>query len=268
MTDEVAISTSNTSFQPGFLDIAGLGENRGWTTNLLITVVIMLATVIASPSATFTTIVNFNGTNGSGPLMTSLVQGKDGNLYGTTTYGGPGGADGYGTVFIMTPAGVLTTIYSFGNTPDGANPEAGLILGTDGNFYGTTSEGGANGLGTVFKITPAGKLTILHSFNGEDGEIPVAGLVEGTDGTFYGTTESGGPDSSPYGTIFKITPKGKLTTLHDFDGTDGWQPEAALVEGTDRKFFGTTATGGTSGFGTVFKITSAGAFTPSQLRQY
>jgi uncharacterized repeat protein (TIGR03803 family) len=135
----------------------------------------------------------------------------------------------------------------------------GLVQASDGSFYGTTSNGGTSGYGTVFKITPAGALTTLYSFVGSDGSYPYAGLVQGSDGNFYGTTAYGG--TSSYGTIFKITPAGALTTLHSFTYSDGAYPYATLVQGTDGNFYGTTYYGGTSGYGTVFKITPAGALT-------
>jgi uncharacterized repeat protein (TIGR03803 family) len=169
------------------------------------------ATAIASPAQTFTTLVNFNYTNGANPYFMSLVQGTDGNLYGTTE---GGGANGSGTVFKVTPSGTLTTLYSFSaktNCTDGSVPFGGLVLGTDGNFYGTTSEGGISAdpcggdCGTVFKITPAGKLTTLHMFDSTDGyATPYGPLVQATNGNFYGTTQSG--------TVYSIT-GGTFTTL-------------------------------------------------------
>jgi uncharacterized repeat protein (TIGR03803 family) len=231
------------------------------------------------PAQTFTTVFSFNGSNGSIPL--GLVQATDGNLYGTTQL-----ADG--TIFKITPSGTLTTLFAFnglGNSP--ALPKAGLVQGTDGNFYGTTEVGGSTsiicplgaGCGTVFKITPGGTLTTLHSFDKSDGGNPVAGLIQGTDGNFYGTTEYGGAKSCVdgsginigCGTIFKITPSGTLTTLHSFDNTDGSVPVGRLVQGTDGNFYGTTNQGGANGAcsdgsvgsrcGTVFKITPGGTLT-------
>jgi uncharacterized repeat protein (TIGR02543 family) len=165
-------------------------------------------------------------------------------------------------VFKITPTGTLTTLYSFcaqSGCTDGEYPVAGLVQGTDGNFYGTTPEGGANGGGTVFKITPTGTLTTLYSFCAQsgctDGEDPVAGLVQATDGNFYGTTYEGGTDG--FGTIFKITPTGTLTTLYSFSGPDGAYPEAGLVQATDGNFYGTTEYGGASNSGTVFSLTAA-----------
>ena len=232
-----------------------------------------------TPSGTLTTLYSFcsqpNCTDGSEPWA-GLVQARDGNFYGTTV---SGGANGYGTIFKITPSGTPTILYSFcsnpvANCPDGAGPYAGLVQATDGNFYGTTFGGGAYHLGTVFKITPSGTLTTLHSFNYTDGEGPDSGLVQATDGNFYGTTPSGGANGYGTGTIFKITPSGTLTTLYTFcsqlNCTDGQQPEAALVQATDGNFYGTTFSGGANDTcshypphrcGTVFKITSSGTLT-------
>jgi uncharacterized repeat protein (TIGR03803 family) len=241
---------------------------------------------IGSPAQTFTSLVSFNGTDGAFPGIGSLVQGLDGNLYGTVENGGSSDCSiylGCGTVFKITPDGTLTTLYSF-DGKDGFFPNSGLVLATDGNFYGTTSFGGdlscdaPNGCGTVFKITPGGTLTTLHSFDFKDGFFPNSGLVLATDGNFYGTTDYGGAYSSAIcflasgcGTVFRITPGGTLTTLHSFDGTDGFVPSAGLVQATDGNFYGATYGGGASypcpgGFpggycGTVFKITPAGTLT-------
>ena len=224
--------------------------------------VVCLVETIDSPAQTFTTLVNLDGTNGSGPTGV-LVQGTDGNFYGTTS---GGGAIGYGTVFKIAPWGKLTTLHSFDYT-DGANPNP-LVQGTDGNFYGTTSIGGASsncpgGCGTVFKITPGGTPTTLHSFDGTDGDEPFAALVQATDGNFYGTTYAGGVNDD--GTVFEITAEGKLTTLYSFcrqtGCTDGEYPIAGLVQATDGNFYGTTNAGGANGSGTVFKITPRGTLT-------
>jgi len=215
------------------------------------------ATALASPATvTFKSLVSFDGTNGAAPRYMSLIQGVDGNFYGTTAVDG---ANGHGTVFKITPAGTLTTIYSFcaqSNCTDGIYPYAGLAQDTKGNFYGTTSAGGANGDGTVFKITRAGVLTTLHSFDSTDGAAPYAGLLLASDGKFYGTTESGGANND--GTIFNITPTGTLTTLHSFDSTDGSSPYGGLVQDSKGNFYGTTVTGGADGHGTVFQLTSGG----------
>lgn len=206
---------------------------------------------------TFTTLVIFNGSNGATPVDTPLVQGVDGNLYGTTL---GGGAFSAGTVFRMTPAGAVTTLYSFcslANCADGAEPYGGLVLASDGNFYGTTFQGGAaDGIsGTVFKITPSGKLTTLHSFGGADGARPVSPLIQAANGALYGITENGGPDNS--GTFFKITRSGVLTTLYNFSGTLLNGPP---IQATDGKFYATSEWGGTNGYGMIFKLTPKGGF--------
>jgi uncharacterized repeat protein (TIGR03803 family) len=162
-------------------------------------------------------------------------------------------------VFKITLTGTLTTLHSFDST-DGDAPRA-LVRATDGNFYGTATQGGTNGGGTVFKITPSGKLTTLYNFCSQsgctDGANPIAGLVQATDGNFYGTATQGGANG--YGTVFKITPSGKLTTLDSF-GPYGF-PEATLVLATDGNFYGTTSSGGAAGDGTIFKITPSGKLT-------
>ena len=163
-------------------------------------------------------------------------------------------------LFLALPADAqqYTVLHAFAES-DGQDPLAGLVQGSDGNFYGTTDAGGTGGNGTVFKITPAGALTTLHSFSGSDGRNPPATLVQGTDGNFYGTTNQGGAMGA--GTVFKITPAGALTTLYPFAGSDGSHPYAGLVQGTDGNFYGTTNQGGTGDYGTVFKITPAGTLT-------
>jgi uncharacterized repeat protein (TIGR03803 family) len=222
-----------------------------------------------TPLGTLTTLHSFNGTDGEFPFA-GLVQGTDGNLHGTTT---AGGANGRGTVFSITSAGSLTTIYSFcaqSNCTDGANPYGDLVQATKGNFYGTTSAGGANGQGTVFSITPGGFLTTIYSFcaqsNCTDGANPYGGLVQATNANLYGTTAGGGNGG---GTVFSITPGGSLTTIYSFCAliqcTDGFGPAAVLVQ-ADGNFYGTTGDGGDAtncnpGCGTVFRVTAGGGFT-------
>jgi len=214
-----------------------------------------------TPAGALTTLYTFcsqpNCTDGSYPFA-GLVQGADGNFYGTTS---SGGASNFGTVFVITPAGTLTTLHSFcaNNYPclDGSNPSAGLVEATDGNFYGT-SLGGAYNNGNVFKITPEGSLTILYNFcaesNCEDGARPKAALVQGKDGNFYGTTDQGGAYNG--GTVFKITPEGALTSLHSFcaeaNCRDGQNPRG-LIQGTDGNIYGTTVPIFFS-LGTVFSL--------------
>jgi len=234
-------------------------------------------------TGTLTTLYNFCSqggnecTDGAQPEA-PLVQGADGNFYGTTASGTATCPVPIvcGTVFKIIPSGALTTLNSF-DGKDGMSPYAGLVQGTNGDFYGTTFEGGAffycnygDGCGTVFKVTTNGTLTTLHSFHGSEGIDPAAGLVQGTDGYFYGTTQYGGTHSCynlSCGTVFRITPNGSLTTLHNFDGADGGLPNG-LVQGTDGNFYGTTFVGGTntsceggSGCGTIFRITPSGKLT-------
>ncbi len=213
-------------------------------------------------SAGFDAQLGWTNYDGDAPVA-GLIQGRDGNFYGTTT---AYGAFGNGTVFQLTPGGVLTTLHSFtalaaGNfytNADGANPTGELIEGKDGNFYGTTTQGGTNayGAGTVFQITPGGLLTTLHSFASGNGGC-WGGLVQGNDGTLYGTTSQSGN-----GTIFQVTTNGTFTTLHTFSGNDGAAPSAALIQASDGNLYGTTEGAGPNGwYGTVFQITTNGTFT-------
>jgi uncharacterized repeat protein (TIGR03803 family) len=220
----------------------------------------------AAFAQTFTTLARFamgNGTSAGYPPQGPLAQGLNGDFYGTTSYGGAGAG---GTVFEMTPGGSLTELYGFFH---GSYPDAGLVLGTDGNFYGTIS----GGEGAVFEIDAGGGVpTVLHFFCRDPltcGYNTVAGLVQGTDGDFYGTTSSGGPNddggADTGGTVFEITPLGKFTSLYSFCSqpgcTDGAVPVAALIQATDGNFYGTTAGGGANNGGTIFKITPAGVLT-------
>jgi uncharacterized repeat protein (TIGR03803 family) len=213
-----------------------------------------------SPSGTFETLVNFNGSNGSLPFG-GLIQGTDGNFYGTTS-------NNNGTVFKMLPNGNLTTLATF-NGSNGRNPGASLVQGSDGNFYGMTLNGGnttacgSNGCGTIFKMTPSGSLKTLAIFNGTNGSAPYASLIQGSDGNFYGTTQYGGtgfdpnasyPPYSGYGTVFKMKPDGTITTLFAFDGVNGSNPQSTLVQTCDRSFYGTTNLGGSSNNGTIFHL--------------
>jgi uncharacterized repeat protein (TIGR03803 family) len=214
-----------------------------------------------TPEGSLTTLYTFGAgwTDDHAPYA-ALVQGTNGDFYGTTAFGGAGI---FGTVFEITPGGTLTTLYSFGSGAHGDEPYAGLVQGIDGNFYGTNALGGAYRQGTVFKVTPEGALTTLHTFDVTGGAGPYAGLVQATDGNFYGTTTSGA--SSNGGTIFKITSGGDLTTLYSFCSqstcADGGNPTAGVVQATDGNFYGTTAFGGANGRGTIFRITPGGTLT-------
>jgi len=227
---------------------------------LLCGALLFLATsALASPAQTFTSLASFNGTDGAYPYYVYLVQGTDGNFYGAAS---SAGANNEGTFFKVTTAGNLTPLYNFcsqASCADGSEPTTGLVLASNGAFYGTTVYGGVNGQGSVYKITPAGKLSPLHSFNGTDGAYPYVGLIQAANGNLYGTTSGGGTDG--YGTIFEITPGGKLSSLHSFSAADGEYPDGRLVQGTNGNFYGTTYMGGANGEGTVFQITAGGKLT-------
>jgi uncharacterized repeat protein (TIGR03803 family) len=207
---------------------------------------------------TFTSLHSFDGDDGEGPAA-GLVEATHGDFYGTTYYGG---SHTDGTVFKISQDGTFTSVYNFcseSGCTDGIYPRAGLIQAGDGNLYGTTEQGGTNGAGTVFKITPQGKLTTIYSFCSQsgcaDGRLPYGPLVQGTDGNLYGTTEYSGEHQA--GTIFQITTSGALTTLYSFCSqsgcSDGAYPEAGMIQDTDGDFYGTTWNGGNNG-GTLFRL--------------
>ena len=192
------------------------------------------------------------------------MQDSSGAFYGTTE---SGGTNSMGSVFKITSQGALTTVYSFcisEGCPDGDTPFAGLVLGTDGNFYGATESGGSGNGGVVYQLTPGGVLTTLHQFCADlqpdcpDGEALYGGLVQGSDGALYGTTYLGG--TSGNGTIFSITTAGVFTTLHQFSGQDGAHSMAPMMLDSDGYFYGTTTEGGSHSLGTIFKISPAGGF--------
>lgn len=270
-----------------------------------------------TPGGALTTLHAFTGASDAGFPCGPLVQGTDGCLYGTTT--GFGAPNYHGSVFKITTNGAFTSLYSFTGGPDGSNPEAGLVQGSDGflygvanfggstnwygtvfkistngalsilhiftgpdgvnpytdglaqqgsdgNFYGATLLGGTIGQGTVYKISPSGAFTSLYSFGGDPNSpvIPKSGLVQGRDGNFYGTSEEGGTNNSNgygYGTVFRITTNGVLTTMASFNGTNGAYPMSPLVQAVDGNFYGTTSAGGANGSGTVFKMTPSGELT-------
>lgn len=212
------------------------------------------------PQGNETVLYSFAGTPDGEDPYAPLVADGAGNIYGTTIYGGTEG--GYGTAFQFSNTGKLTLLHSFGSNPDGADPYGALIGGAPGTGYGTTQYGGnAGGFGTVFKLDATGA-TVMYSFAGTpDGEDPKAGLARDAFGNLYGTTEFGGT-AGGFGTVFKLSPNGKLTLLHSFAGTpDGEDPFVGLVGDSAGNGYGTTRYGGTAGgFGTVFKIDRTGRF--------
>jgi uncharacterized repeat protein (TIGR03803 family) len=225
-------------------------------------------------SGTLTTLYSFCAQSGcpDGSIPAAgLVQASDGNFYGTTAFGG---AANDGTVFKITPAGALTTLYSFCSLSactDGSVPTTPLIQGNDGYLYGTTQTGGANGnYGTVFKIGYNGSFETLYSFCSQaacaDGQYALAGLVQAADGNLYGVTFEGGNGGK--GTLFQLTLGGAYTLLHTFclqanctDGAEGGT-STGLIEGTDGNLYGATTSGGANGAGLLFSISTGGAFSP------
>jgi uncharacterized repeat protein (TIGR03803 family) len=200
---------------------------------------------------------SFTGIGGDGafPEYGTLVRDSSGNLYGTTFGGGINNQFCFfacGTVFKVDASGNETVLYSFtGSGGDGYEPWAGLVRDPAGNLYGTTFYGGAYGVGTVFTIDPTGKETVLHSFDGSDGGYPWAGLIRDVKGNLYGTTI--------FNTVFKVDKTGQLTVLYTFTGqSDGRSPRSPLVRDSAGNLYGTTYSGGTAGYGTVFKVNAQG----------
>jgi uncharacterized repeat protein (TIGR03803 family) len=237
----------------------------------IFSVVVLLGLVGEAGAQTLTTLYSFTGLSDGYPEST-LVQGTDGSFYGTTAGGsGVGDIQLYGSVFRITPAGSLSNLWVFSGSSDGAFTSAALVQGSDGNFYGTTQDGGTSGWGNVFRVTPGGSLSNLYSFGPPPNPaLPYAGLVQGTDGNLYGTTGYGGNTNGGAfygrGTVFRMSPSGSLTNLYLFSGPDGWAPYAGLVQGSDGNFYGTTYAGGASahcpnGCGTVYRISPSGSLT-------
>ena len=209
----------------------------------------------AGPDSQYHLQLRDNGTGGTNPWYVTLVQGTNGNLYGTTYNGG---AFSQGTVFNVTTSGSQKVIRNLGaSTTDAAYPTGGLTLGTDGNFYATSQQGGPHSMGTIFKITPTGTLTILHNFNAfMDGAFPWGPPILASDGNFYGTTSGGAINGD--GIVYKITSSGNFTEIYKFDVTHGFSPIAPPTQGTDGFLYIPVAEGGTSYCGTILKMSTAG----------
>jgi len=208
---------------------------------------------LAHGSRTITTLASFNGTNGSSPYA-ALIMDSSGNLYGTTTFGG---ASNNGTVFELAHGShTITTLASFNGT-DGLRPQAALIMDRSGNFYGTATGGGAYNSGTVFELAHGSStITTLASFNDTDGRFPTAGVIMDGSGNLYGTTTFGGASNN--GTVFELAHgSGTITTLASFNGTNGADPEGALIMDGSGNLYSTTNRGGASNLGTVFELTGA-----------
>ena len=198
-----------------------------------------------------------------------LLRDSAGNYYGTTIEGGDCSGQGAGTVFKIAPNGTETVLYAFQGTTDGNWPQGNLVSDKKGNLYGTTSFGGnmadcgGNGCGTVFEVSPNGTETVLYRFQGgSDGGEPLAGVIRDKKGDLYGTTELGGNMTAceiGCGVVFKLTPRGVQSVVYAFQGgSDGFYPEAGLIEDKAGNLYGTTLAGGGSNLGTVFKIAPHG----------
>jgi uncharacterized repeat protein (TIGR03803 family) len=220
-----------------------------------------LGTVFALSKAGALTVLHTfaGGSDGDAPIA-GLIADKAGNLYGTTKLGGAGCSGfGCGTVYEIAADGTGTVLYAFTGGSDGGNPVGGLIADAAGNLYGTTEFGGSGkgcggtGCGTVFRLAPGGALTVLYTFTGgSDGAQPVASLIKDAKGNLYGTTLFGG---TGYGVAFKIAARGKERVLHSFtNGDDGAYPWGALFKDGEGSVVSTASGGGSTDFGTVFRI--------------
>jgi uncharacterized repeat protein (TIGR03803 family) len=217
---------------------------------------------VAAATHHYTQVHAFAGADGSIPVA-PLVQGSDGNFYGTTS---EGGAYGHGTVFRSTRNGKITQLHSFvGGIGDGDTPRGGLIQAPDGYFYGMTTAGGLANVGTIYKISSLGDVTIMHHFGTagpQDGAYPLGELLLASDGNFYGTTNVGG--SAGAGTLFHMDFAGNFSTIWDFGlvPNDGVNPVGGLIQGADGLLYGTAGGGGRFGIGMVFSTIYAGEVVP------
>jgi uncharacterized repeat protein (TIGR03803 family) len=246
-TATLTISNVSSAFAGTYSVIVSNALNFATSDGAVLTV-----TSVTGAGVTITDLYSFTG-GGDGANPNGLMQASDGNFYGTAENGG---IDSSGTVFQMTPAGIVATMHQFGQSGgSGFSPQAGLVQGTNGALYGTTTDGGAHGWGTIFEITTNGGLTTVYMFDGGDGAFPQEPMILDTDGDFYGTTSGGGADE--HGEVFRLTPAGALTQVVSFDYDNGVNPNT-LLEGMDGTLYGTTFDGGTNGGGIIFNIATDG----------
>jgi len=231
----------------------------------------LFVTLVSAHAQTLTLLHTFNSLPDGLTPIGGVIQDQAGNLYGTTARGGTGTQ---GTVFKIDTSGHETVLHSFVRRPGGLDPEAGLTIDNSGNLYGTTELGGTQGKGTIFKIDPSGNHTVLHSFLccPPLGKNPVASLILDGAGNLYGTALNGG-DQAENGTVFKLSPDGTLTVLHEFNGrnqvlsvnppgfvNDGINPRGPLFLDGSGNLWGTTYQGGSNNKGTVFTISPNGLY--------
>lgn len=221
-----------------------------------------------APDGTETVLHSFQSGSDGARSIAGLIVDEAGNVYGTSLYGGGTAGtycpEGCGTVFKVAPDGTETILHAFAGYPsDGAESESGLLADEAGNFYGMTVVGGAYEGGTIFKLTPDGTETVLHSFRKRDGKNPVGSLIADEAGNLYGTAQNGGTGRAcdgGCGTVFKLAPDGTFTVLHSFRGgnRDGSVPYSGLLADEAGNLYGTTVLGGRSDFGVVFKLAPDG----------
>jgi len=227
------------------------------------TTALALLTLLATqraPAQTLDALYSFTGAADGGDPFPAVIRDAAGNLYGTTDYAGTSFA---GVVFKISKTGKESVLYNFTGGDDGQYPYAPLVRDAAGNLYGTTSQGGTSGLGVVFKLTPTGKETVLHSFTGgADGVYPYGGLFRDAAGNLYGTTEIGGTAND--GIVFKISKTGKETVLHSFTGAanDGGEPVySGFYMDAKGNLYSVASHGGTSGEGVLYKLSPRGKLT-------
>jgi uncharacterized repeat protein (TIGR03803 family) len=210
--------------------------------------------VLAATSLAQTTnlVYSFKSGYSAGPLYVTPAQGRDGRLYGTTT--GEFGTNG--SIFRVTTSGSPSPAIALSGN-NGSTPGDGLILATDGYYYGTASAGGSLGLGVLLRMSPNGLVTVLHNFaGGSDGAVPYASVIQGSDGNIYGTTFG---NSSTASTVFRYTTAGSFSTIFQFNATQGQSVTAPLIQGTDGDLYGTASQGGANSCGSIFKLTTSGS---------
>ena len=239
---------------PTSLSPSGVSQPVQLFRTVTLAVAMLVLATFSTPlqAQTYSALYEFGGQtqDPENPQYSGLIaQGRDGELYSTAPATPLGLCSFCGAVFKITPSGTVTVVYDFNDaTGSGYTPFGGVVLGTDGNFYGPTKAGGNFNEGTLFKITASGTLTTLYNFGTckypcKEGLYPKAPPVQGTDDNFYGTAPNLN-DGTNTGVVYKITSAGKFTTIHAFDFTAGYNPNAPLIQGSDGNFYGTTTLGG------------------------